>query len=67
MTVRYFTKRRFQAAHDTEQELKMTDYTKLEGPDLLAECRDDAVKWAASFCQTAKQHGHDIDEGWMIG
>lgn len=45
----------------------MTDYTKLEGPALLEECRDDAAKWAAAFCQHARQHGHDIDEGWMIG
>lgn len=42
------------------------DYTKLEGPELLAECRDDATKWAAAFCQHAKALGHDIDEGWMM-
>ena len=26
----------------------------------------DAAKWAAAFCETAKKHGHDLDEGWMI-
>lgn len=43
------------------------DYTTMNGPTLLATCRDDAAKWAAAFCQHAKKHGHDIDEGWMIG
>lgn len=46
----------------------MIDYTEMSWPDLLAACRDDASKWAAAFCQTAKKLGHgDIDEGWMIG
>lgn len=26
----------------------------------------DARDWASAFCKTAKTHGHDIDEGWMI-
>ena len=29
----------------------MTDYTKLEGADLLHAMGDDAAKWAAAFCQ----------------
>lgn len=44
------------------------DYTAMEGPAMLAACRDDAAKWATAFCQHAKKLGHgDIDEGWMIG
>lgn len=43
------------------------DYTDLDAPSLLNECKDDASKWAAAFCQHAKAHGLDIDEGWMIG
>ena len=26
----------------------------------------DARDWAKAFCKIAKQHGHDIDEGWMV-
>lgn len=38
----------------------MTDYTKLNGPDLLHEMGQDATKWAAAFCQI---HPHeDADE-----
>ncbi len=45
-----------------------TDYTALEGPDLLAECGADATKWAAAFRQTALKLGYsDMDEGWLIG
>ena len=43
------------------------DYTAMNGPEMLAACRDDGAKWAAAFCQHAKKHGHEIDEGWMIG
>ena len=25
----------------------------------------DARDWAKAFCKIAKQHGHDLDEGWM--
>jgi hypothetical protein len=42
-------------------------YREMSGPEMHAACRDDAVKWAAAFCETAKDQGHDIDEGWMIG
>lgn len=46
----------------------MTDYTKMDGPDLLNACRDDAAKWAAAFRQTAVKLGYsDMDEGWLIG
>jgi hypothetical protein len=43
------------------------DYTAMNGPELLAACRDDAAKWAAAFCQYAARQGLTIDEGWMIG
>jgi hypothetical protein len=35
--------------------------------ELLAYMGDDAAKWAAEFCKIARDLGHDIDEGWMIG
>jgi len=35
--------------------------------ELLAYMGDDAAKWAAEFCKIARDHGHNIDEGWMIG
>ncbi|HYJ44061.1 MAG TPA: hypothetical protein VEW06_06355 [Xanthobacteraceae bacterium] len=34
--------------------------------ELLAYMGDDAAKWAAEFCKIARDHGHNIDEGWMI-
>lgn len=44
------------------------DYTKLDGGALHAECRDDAAKWAAAFCQHAEKLGHPgLDEGWVLG
>jgi len=27
----------------------------------------DAAKWAAEFCKIARNHGHNLDEEWMIG
>jgi hypothetical protein len=27
----------------------------------------DGRKWAEEFCKIAKDHGHRIDEGWVIG
>lgn len=46
----------------------MTDYTKMDGPSLLAALGDDAAKWAAAFRQTALKLGYsDMDEGWLIG
>jgi hypothetical protein len=44
----------------------MVDYMTMSGPELLQECGDDAVKWAAAFCQYAKHNGLEVDEGWMI-
>jgi len=35
--------------------------------ELLAYMGTDAAKWAAEFCRIARDHGHDLDEGWMIG
>ncbi len=35
--------------------------------ELLDYMGDDARKWAAEFCKIARDHGHNIDEGWMIG
>jgi hypothetical protein len=34
--------------------------------ELLEYLGDDASKWAAEFCKIARDHGHDLDEGWMI-
>jgi hypothetical protein len=34
--------------------------------ELLAYMGDDAAKWAAEFCKIARDHGLNIDEGWMI-
>jgi hypothetical protein len=49
-------------------EEQVPDYTAMEAPTMLAALRDDASKWAAAFCQTAKKLGYgDIDEGWMTG
>jgi len=33
----------------------------------LAYAGTDARKWAAEFCRIARDHGHDLDEGWVIG
>lgn len=44
------------------------DYTAMSPGEMLSAVGDDASKWAAAFCQTAKKLGHgNIDEGWMIG
>lgn len=45
----------------------MTDYTKLNGPELLHECGSSADKWATAFCQhnpelNADQH---VLMGWF--
>lgn len=45
----------------------MTNYTAMNGPELLGACRDDATKWAAAFCQHAKALGLSYDESWMVG
>lgn len=46
----------------------MTDYTRMNGPDLLTACGADASKWASAFRQTAVKLGYsDMDEGWLIG
>lgn len=46
----------------------MTDFTKMEGHQILAHCGDDAAKWAAAFRQTAIKLGYsEMDEGWLIG
>lgn len=46
----------------------MSDYTAMNGPDMLAACRDDGSKWADAFCQHAKKLGIEgIDQDWMVG
>lgn len=35
----------------------MTDYTAMNGPELLAACRDDAHKWATAFMQHVEKNG----------
>jgi hypothetical protein len=37
------------------------------GSQFLAYLGTDAAKWAAEFCRIARDHGHDLDEGWVIG
>lgn len=45
-----------------------TDYTIMEGAELLSALDDDASKWAAAFRQIALKLGYsDMDEGWLIG
>jgi hypothetical protein len=34
--------------------------------ELLSYLGDDASRWAAEFCKIARDHGHNIDEEWMI-
>lgn len=51
-----------------EQEPAGPDYLALKDGEIIEQCRDDASKWAAAFCQHAKHLGvGEIDEGWMIG
>ena len=46
----------------------MSDYTAMNGPAMLAACRDDGFKWAEAFCQHAKKLGIEgIDHDWMVG
>lgn len=46
----------------------MADYLNMNGPALLAECRDDGRKWAEAFCQTAKKlYGIDLNVEWVFG
>lgn len=42
-------------------------YKEMDEPTLLEACGDDAAKWAAAFCEIAREkEGYEIDEGWMI-
>jgi hypothetical protein len=42
------------------------DYTKMDGPGLLAACGADAEKWAVAFNQHAVKLGYsEMDEGWL--
>ncbi len=51
-----------------EQERAITDYTAMNGPQLLSALGDDASLWAAAFCQHAVKFKFDLaDEGTMIG
>ncbi len=44
------------------------DFDKMDGPELLAYCRDDGMKWAQAFNHTAKKLGYsEMDEGWLLG
>lgn len=45
----------------------MTDYTKLDGPQLLAAMQDNGMKWAIAFNQHAVKLGYsEMDEGWLF-
>ncbi len=49
---------------------KMTDFSAMSGPDLLAYCGADASKWAEAFCQIKDEEGWsaaDIDKDFMTG
>jgi hypothetical protein len=35
--------------------------------ELLAYMGTDAAKWADEFCKVARDHGHNLDEGWVLG
>lgn len=45
----------------------MTDYTKMDGPEMLHACGQDAQKWAAAFCQHNPDNnpGEDVMLGWF--
>jgi len=43
----------------------MTDYTKLNGVDLVHECGDQATKWAKAFCQLNPKV--NVDEDILMG
>lgn len=41
---------------------------EIDMAEFYAYVRDDAVKWAAEFCKTARDLGVvGLDEGWVIG
>lgn len=44
----------------------MINYVAMDGPTMLRECGQDAVKWAAAFDQIVIQRGLDVDEELMI-
>jgi hypothetical protein len=54
------------AGHDRRPANPQEDDHMTDG-ELLAYMGDDAAKWASEFCKIARDLGHDIDEGWMIG
>ncbi len=39
----------------------------MTGREMLDYMADDAGKWAAEFCKIARDHGHHLDEDWVIG
>ena len=45
--------------------MEVMDYTKLEGPELLHECGNDADKWAEAFCQHHKHVSWDEAMPWF--
>jgi hypothetical protein len=43
------------------------DYTAMDTPTMLTQLGDNASKWAAAFCQTAKKLGYgELDGGWVL-
>lgn len=43
-----------------------TNFLGMDGPTLLAACRDDHTAWAEAFCQVAVHRGYsDMDRGWV--
>ena len=41
--------------------------TTMTDGDLLQYMGIDGSRWAAEFCKIARDKGHDLDEGWMLG
>lgn len=42
-----------------------TDYTNLNGPQLISACGSDAYKWAGAFCQLNPDV--DVDQDVLMG
>lgn len=57
---------RYNGLMQATQEKCEPDYTKLQDHKLLEALADHADRWAAAFCQIAKRHGLEVDEGWMV-
>lgn len=39
----------------------------MDDGELLNSMGIDAQKWAEEFCRIARDKGHNLDEGWIVG